>query len=97
MFHKIIQVYPTEDFRVYLYFADGKIKLFDAKELVKQGVFQSLQEIEKFREACTVLNDTLAWDLSGKRDPYDCLDLDPEELYESCPDVEEPQINTAIN
>lgn len=97
MFHKIIQVYPTEDFRVYLYFADGKIKLFDAKELVKQGIFQILQDIEKFRESCTVLNDTLAWDLSGKRDQYDCLDLDSEELYENCPDVEEPQINTAIN
>jgi hypothetical protein len=97
IFHKIIRVYPTEDFKVYLYFTDGKIKLFDAKELVNQGIFQQLRNEEKFKETCTVLNDTLAWDLSGKRDPSDCLDLDPEELYEKCPDVEEPEINSAIH
>ena len=97
MFHKVIQVYPTEDYRVYLYFTDGKVKLFDAKELVIQGIFQQLKDAVIFRETCTVLNDTLAWDLSGKRDPSECLDLDPEELYEPCPEVEEPPINTALN
>lgn len=96
MFHKIVQVYPTDDFKVYLYFIDGKIKLFDAKELVEKGVFQQIQNLNKFKETCTVLNDTLAWDLSGKRDPSNCLDLDPEELYEKCPDVEEPMKNQAI-
>jgi hypothetical protein len=96
MFHKVIQVYPTEDYKVYLYFTDGEIKLFDAKDLVNKGIFKKLQGNEKFKETCTVLNDTLAWDLSGKRVPYDCLDLDPEQLYESCPDVEEPQINSAM-
>lgn len=97
MFHKIIQVYPTDEYKVYLYFTDGKVKLFDAKELVNQGVFQPLKNIDKFQETCTVLNDTLAWDLSGKRDPSDCLDLDPEELYESCPDVKEPPIKREVN
>ena len=97
MFHKVIQVYPTEDYRVYLYFTDGKVKLFDAKELVIRGIFQQLKDAVIFRETCTVLNDTLAWDLSGKRDPSECLDLDPEELYETCPEVEEPPINTALN
>ena len=97
MFHKIIQVYPTDEFKVYLYFTDGKVKLFDAKELLDKGIFQQLKTIEKFQETCTVLNDTLAWDLSGKRNPSDCLDLDPEELYESCPEVEEPSIKRVIN
>ena len=97
MFHKIIQVFPTEDYKVYLFFTDGKVKLFDATELLDKGVFQQLKNKEKFRETCTVLNDTLAWDLSGKRDPADCLDLDPEGLYISCPDVEEPRINSAMN
>lgn len=97
MFHKIIQVFPTNEYKVYLYFTDGKIKLFDAKELLEKGIFQELKNMEKFQETCVVLNDTLAWDLSGKRDPSDCLDLDPEELYERCPDVEEPTINRAVN
>ena len=97
MFHKVIQVYPTDEYKVYLFFTDGKVKLFDANELVNKGIFQKLKDKDKFLDACTVLNDTLAWDLSGKRDPADCLDLDPEELYNSCPDVEEPPINKVMH
>lgn len=41
IFHKVIQVYLTDDYKVYLYFTDGKFKLFDAKELVNQGIFPS--------------------------------------------------------
>lgn len=93
MFHKVVQVVPTDDYKVYIYFADGKIKLFDASELIQKGVFQQLQNIDVFKNSCTVLNDTLAWDLSGEFDPYNCLDLDPEELYNSCAEVEEPKAN----
>lgn len=89
MFHKVLQVVPTEEYKVYIYFEDGKIKLFDASELITKGVFQQLQDIELFKNSCTVLNNTLAWDLAGKFDPYNCLDLDPEELYNSCPEVKE--------
>lgn len=90
MFYKVLQVVPTDDYKVYIYFEDGKIKLFNASELIKKGVFQQLQDVELFKNSCTVLNDTLAWDLSGKFDSYNCLDLDPEELYNSCLDVKEP-------
>jgi hypothetical protein len=96
MFHKVVQVYPTDDYKVYIYFVDGKIKQFDAKDLVEKGIFKQLRDKKMFKEACTVINDTLAWDLSGKRDPYECLDLDPEELYENCPEVKEPNINRAL-
>jgi hypothetical protein len=97
MFPKVVQVYPTDDYKVYIYFVDGKIKLFDANGLVEKGIFKQLRDKKKFKEACTVINDTLAWDLSGKRDPYECLDLDPKELYENCPEVKEPNINRALN
>lgn len=92
MFYKIIQVYPTKDYKVYLYFSDGRIKLFDARKLITQGVFTKLQNISLFIETCTVMNDTLAWDVSGKYDPSACLDLDPEELYRTCPEVKESDI-----
>ena len=92
MFHKVVQVLPTSDYKVYIYFADGKIKLFDAKELVAKGVFKQLQDIKLFMQTCTVMNNTLAWDLTGKHDPANCLDLDSEMLYKSCPEVEEPNI-----
>lgn len=92
MFHKVIQVFPTNDFKVYIYFEDGKIKLFDASKLVTKGTFKKLQDKDIFIKSCTVMNNTLAWDISGEFDPTSCLDLDPEELYKSCIEVEEPSI-----
>ncbi len=92
MFHQVVQVLPTSEYKVYIYFADGRIKLFDAKDLITKGVFRKLQDINVFINACTVLNNTLAWDIIGKYDPTNCLDLDPEMLYESCPEVEEPSL-----
>ena len=92
MNYKVIQVIPTKDFKVYIYFIDGKIKLFDAKELIQKGVFKQLQDIDIFINTCTVLNDTLAWDVSGDYDATRCLDIDPITLYNECPEVEEPDI-----
>ncbi len=37
---------------------------------------------------CTVLNDTLAWDIGMNRDNTTCLDIDPDSLY-ALPFVEE--------
>ncbi len=34
-----------------------------------------------FMNTCTVLNDTLAWDISMNRDNTTCLDIDPDTLY----------------
>ena len=33
-------------------------------------------------ERCTIMKDTLAWDLSGSRDETNCIDIDPDMLYE---------------
>ena len=35
-----------------------------------------------FIDTCTVMNDTLAWDINKNRDATQCLDIDPETLYE---------------
>ena len=87
---KVVQVLPTDDFKVYVYFEDGKIKLFDMSHLVGFGVFAPLAEIKIYKEKCTVLNDTLAWDLVGHRDEYECLDIDPFTIYEEGADVSDP-------
>lgn len=92
MFHQVIQVLPTKDYKVYVYFADGKIKLFDASNLVEKGIFRKLKDIELFIKSCTVINGTLAWDVNGNRDATECLDLDSENLYINCEDVAEPDI-----
>ena len=42
----------------------------------------NLRNIENFKNTCTVMNGTLAWDISGKMDESDCIDIDPFTLYE---------------
>ena len=86
----VIQVIPTDDYQVYVYFDDGTIRLFDARELVSQGRFQTLTQSNLFYDACTVINETLAWTLDGSYSENNCLDLDPTTLYEISPIVDEP-------
>lgn len=95
MFHKVIQVIPTPDYKVYLYFDDGRIKLFDASDIIQQGIFRQIADRNIFMERCTVLNHTLAWDIEGRYDESASLDMDPETLYETCPETKEPLIKTA--
>ena len=87
---EVIQVIPTADFKVYIYFDDGTIRLFDATELVEKGVFKSLKQGDLFVEACTVLNGTLAWTPDKSYSEHTCLDLDPLKLHQDCPIVDEP-------
>ena len=97
MIPKVVQVLPVSDFTVYVYFLDGAIRALDVKPLLeKGGVFTPLRDEETFRNSLTVLNDTAAWDLDGNRDPSTCIDLDPCELYDHCPAVEDP-LNDAVS
>ena len=48
----------------------------------KKEVFRPLKDIQVFLDTCTVLNDTLAWDIDRNRDNTTCLDIDPDTLYE---------------
>lgn len=79
---EIVQVLPCEDHTVFVYFSDGKIVQYDVKPLLDKGVFRALQDMDFFMRRCKIMNDTLAWDVSGKDDPTDCIDIDPETLYE---------------
>lgn len=65
MFPKIVQVVPTEDHTVYVYFEDGKIVCYDVKPLLEKEAFAILREVNCFLKTCTIMNDTLAWDISG--------------------------------
>jgi hypothetical protein len=88
-FPEVIQVIPTNEYKVYVYFDDGSIKLFDASELVDKGIFQQIKDKDTFINKCTILNGTLCWDIGGNYDETECLDIDPFELYD-CDEVEEP-------
>lgn len=43
---------------------------------------QQKEDMDIFVDTCTVLNDTLAWDIDKNRDHTTCLDIDPDMLYE---------------
>ena len=65
MFPKVVQVIPMENYSVYVYFEDGKIVCYDMIQMIEKEVFRPLKNITVFKEACTVMNDTLAWDIGG--------------------------------
>jgi hypothetical protein len=57
---------------------DGSVRLYDVKPLLKAGtVFEPIMNIRTFKDKLTVINDTVAWDMGGNRDPRKCLDIDP--------------------
>lgn len=87
----VVQALAGDNHTVYVYFTDGAVRLLDAKPLIQRGgVFAPLRDDSFFRERLTVLNDTVAWDIAGNRDPSACVDLDPCQIYETCPVVEDP-------
>ena len=81
-FPTVVQVIPLDNFHVQVFFDDGKIVDYDATEDLKAEIFKPLRDIDAFKEACTVMNGTLAWDLSGNRDESSCIDIDPFTVYE---------------
>ena len=74
-FPTVVQVIPLDNFHVQVFFDDGKIVDYDATEDLKTEIFKPLRDIDAFKEACTVMNGTLAWDLSGNRDESVVLTL----------------------
>lgn len=87
---QVIQVYPKDDYKIYIYFSDGRVKLFDVSDLVGKGIFKKLEDREFYLNRCTVLNNTLAWDISGNYDPGNCIDIDPVTLYNESVEVKDP-------
>lgn len=81
-FPTVVQVIPLNNFHVQVFFDDGKIVDYDVTGDIDKEIFKPLRDITVFKEACTVMNGTLAWDISGKRDEADCIDIDPFTIYE---------------
>jgi hypothetical protein len=52
-------------------------------------VFEPLQDITFFKTKLAVINDTVAWDIGGNRDPRKCVDLDPFVIFMQ-PTVNDP-------
>ncbi len=78
---EVVQVVPLDDYIVEVLFHDGKMVYFDVSSLLKKNVFSPLRDKDFYKKRCTVMNHTLAWDLSGEYDPTKCIDIAPETLY----------------
>ncbi len=81
-FPVVVQVIPKENYHVQVFFSDGKIVEYDVNTILETEIFQPLKNHDIYMEYCTVMNDTLAWDMSGNRDTTKCIDIDPFVLYE---------------
>lgn len=80
---KLYQVIPQDDYTVVLFYDNGEIKLYDCGWIQSEsGVFEQIKDINRFKGLCTVMNGTLAWDISKKRDPYSCIDICPDTVYQ---------------
>ena len=80
---KPFQVLPTDDFTVYLYYDNGEIKLYNCKWILEEtGIFEELHDIGVFKELCTIMNGTLAFDISRSQDTYRCIDICPDTVYQ---------------
>lgn len=81
---EVVQVITGEGKNIIVYFSDGRITKYNMTPLIaKGGIFNKLEDRDFFTHRLTVMNNTAAWDLSGKHDPTDCIDIDPVTLYEA--------------
>lgn len=78
----LIQVYADEEreYAIICQFVDGKVTRYEMKDKLV-GVFEPLKDKTLFRNALTILDNTAAWDLTGRRNESECLTIDPWRLY----------------
>lgn len=89
-FPEVRQVVPGADYTVYAYMNDGSVRLYDVKPLLKPDtVFAQLIDKDVFSGKLAVINNTVAWDMGGNRDPEKCVDIDPFDVF-AAPSVPDP-------
>lgn len=69
---------------VYCLFQNGEWRIWDASPMRQMYLMNKhLQEDpDFFRNRLTIINGAIAWDTSGDRDPYTCIDINPSSIYE---------------
>ena len=56
MLSEVIQVIPTDDYKVYVYMDDNTVRLYDAAPLIARGgIFNKIKDINIFKNTCTIL------------------------------------------
>ncbi|GAB6169546.1 hypothetical protein JCM1393_20060 [Clostridium carnis] len=84
---EVIKVKALDNYHVIIKFKDGVVKDYDASTLLKLKSCQVLNDIEFFKRRCCIINGTLAGALTEPVDEYNCIDLDPREVYKNGVDI----------
>jgi len=69
---RVLQVTPTEDYKLHLVFSNGEEGIYDCHDLLNFGVFEELRDRNYFKKVVAV-HGTVAW-------PHD-QDICPDTLY----------------
>ena len=68
--------------KVDCYFTNGAVRRYDVNRAIRLGgVFAPLRNQKVFERAVTVMDGVLSFDISGKRDPYDMVDICADVVY----------------
>ena len=68
--------------KVDCYFTNGAVRRYDVNRAIRLGgVFAPLRNQKVFERAVTVMDGVLSFDISGKRDPYDMVDVCADVVY----------------
>lgn len=84
---EVIKVKPLNNYHVIVKFEDGVVKDYDTSTLLKLKSCECLKDIEFFKSKCCIINGTLAWGLTDPVNEYNCIDLDPREVYKNGVDI----------
>ena len=69
--------------KVDCYFTNGAVKRFDVGIAIQLGgVFAPLADQELFERSMLVYDGVLAFDVTGRRDPYEMVDICADVIYE---------------
>ena len=74
--------------KVDCYFTNGAVKRFNVSIAIRLGgVFAPLKNQDVFERSMLVYDGVLAFDLTGRRDPYEMVDICADIIYEQGTDV----------
>ncbi|MCW6078082.1 DUF2442 domain-containing protein [Clostridium sporogenes] len=77
------------NYKVMLYFSDGKVKVCDASEFINRNpMLENFKNEQLFKERCCIINNTMAFDIEGNKNEYKCYDIALEYLYLEFPTLE---------
>lgn len=79
---EIYMAAPAGGKKVDCYFTNGAVRRYDVNRAIRLGgVFAPLKNQSVFNRSLTVMDGVLSFDISGKRNPYDMVDICADVIY----------------